>query len=105
MAARIQVKAVRDMPQTPQWSRLTRVAFRFCFAYFALYCAATQILGGLILFPHFSFPSLGTRWPMRSITMWLATHVFGITTPLMYAGNSGDTAFHWIQTLWTLVFA
>jgi uncharacterized membrane protein YphA (DoxX/SURF4 family) len=79
-----------------------RAVFRFCAVYIVLYSFATQIAGGLILFPNFSFPSLGTRWPMRAITEGLAVHLFGTRTPLVYSGNSGDTAFHWIQTFWLL---
>ena len=81
------------------------MVFRFCFVYFALYSFATQIVGGLVLFPGLAFPSLGTRWPMREITLWLATHLFHVTGPLIYSGNSGDTAFHWIQIGWLLVVA
>jgi len=97
------VAAVDSTERDPPWKLSTRVAFRFFVAYVALYSLATQIAGGLILFPNFSFPSLGTRWPMRAITEWLAVHLFHITTPLVFAGNSGDTAFHWIQTLWLLI--
>ena len=85
------------------WSRLTRVAFRLCFVYFGLYCLATPIVGGLILFPGFSFPSFGALWPMRQITFWFAANLFRLTTPLVYTGNSGDTAFHWVQTCWLLM--
>src|ERR1700722_2299318 len=84
---------------------LTRVAFRFCFVYFGLYCLATPIVGGLILFPGFSFPSFGALWPMRQSTFWLATSLFRVTTPLVFTGNSGDTTFHWVQTFWLLVFS
>lgn len=87
------------------WTRTTRVAFRFCVVYFVLYSLATQIAGGLLLTPRFSFPSLGVLWPMREITLWCATHIFGISTGLEYTGNSGDTAFYWVQTCWLLVVA
>jgi hypothetical protein len=97
--------AAVDTRHAARWNRLTRAAFRFSFVYLGLYCFATQIAGGLILFPDFSFPSLGTRWPMRDITLWVATHLFGVTTPLVYAGNSGDTLFHWIQTVWLVMLA
>jgi uncharacterized membrane protein YphA (DoxX/SURF4 family) len=80
-----------------------RLAFRFCVVYFTLYSLATQIIGGVLLTPWFSFPALGNIWPMRNITHWLAEHVFGLRTPLLVAGNSGDTAFHWIQNGWLLV--
>jgi hypothetical protein len=78
---------------------------RVCVIYLALYALATQIVGGVILTPWFSFPALGTTWPMRNVTFWLAEHVFGLRTPLVYTGNSGDTAFHWIQTAWLLLLA
>ena len=59
----------------------------------------------MILTPWFSFPALGTVWPMRAITEWLGEHVFGLRPPLVFSGNSGDTAFHWIQNAWLLVLA
>jgi uncharacterized membrane protein YphA (DoxX/SURF4 family) len=81
------------------------IAFRFAFVYFSFYALATQIIGGVILTPWFSFPALGNVWPMRQITEWLAEHVVGLRTPLVFTGNSGDTAFHWIQNAWLLVLA
>ena len=56
---------IEDVPPVARWHPATLAAFRFCFAYFALYSFTTQIVGGLVLFPGFSFPGLGTRWPMR----------------------------------------
>ena len=35
-----------------------RFTFRFCIVYFTLYSLATQIIGGVILTPWFSFPAL-----------------------------------------------
>jgi uncharacterized membrane protein YphA (DoxX/SURF4 family) len=81
------------------------LAFRFCVLYFALYAAATQILGGVLLLPGLQLPALGTVWPLRNITLWLAEHVFGLTPPLLYTGNSGDTAFHWVQLALLLTIA
>ena len=82
-----------------------RAAFRFCVAYFAIYAAATQILGGVLLLPGLQVPALGTVWPLRDLTLWAAQHVVGLTTPLVYTGNSGDTAFHWVQTALLLTIA
>ena len=87
------------------WKAATRAAFRFSVVYFTLYAAATQFLGGLLLFPGFSFPALGTIWPMRDITIWWADRVLRVSSPLIYTGNSGDTAFYWVQTLWLLLLA
>ena len=99
------VKTSADAPRVPRWTPLTRAVFRFLFVYLGLYSFASQIAGGMLLLPGLAFPSLGTRWPMREITLWLAAHVFGVAGPLLYAGNSGDTLFHWIQTLWLLTLA
>lgn len=74
-------------------------AVRFCFVYFALWCAATQVLGGLLLTPFGGVPALGPLWPMRPITEWIGTHLFGVDARFA-AGNSGDTFFYWVQTFW-----
>jgi hypothetical protein len=79
------------------------VLLRFCLTYFGLYALATQIAGGVFLLPGLSVPALGHVAPMRDVTIWLAQHVFGVRSPLVYTGNSGDTLFHWIQTGWLLV--
>ena len=81
------------------------VAFRFCIVYFTVYAAATQVLGGVLLLPGLQLPALGNVWPMRDVTLWIAEHIVGLTPPLRYTGNSGDTAFHWIQTAWLLLAA
>jgi len=78
------------------------VRFRFGVVYFGLYSLATQIAGGLFLLPGMALPALGTRWPLRPITEWCAAHVFGVAGPLVYAGNSADTIFHWVQMAWLL---
>jgi hypothetical protein len=101
----IPTASVKQEFHVPRWSAGTRLAFRFCFVYFGLYSLATQIFGGVFLFPNFSFPALGTIWPMRQITLWCAEHIFRVTSPLLYTGNSGDTVFHWVQTSWLLVLA
>src|SRR6186713_2138733 len=89
-----------------KWSSLKRVAFRFCFAYFGLYVLATQIFGSLLLVPYFQFRGLGPLWPIREITIWIAAHIFQITTPLLYSGDSiGETSFFWVQMFWILVVA
>jgi len=78
---------------------LRSLAYRFVVVYLGLFSAASQILSGLILFPQFSFPPLGTVWPMRDLTEWLGTHVFHVST-LAYQGVSADTPFHWVQLAW-----
>jgi hypothetical protein len=81
-----------------------RVLYRFVCIYLGLFAVASQFLGGLILFPGFSFPALGTVWPMRDITDWLGTHVFHVST-LAFRGVSADTPFHWVQLAWLVAAA
>ena len=80
-----------------EWRTATRAAFRFCFLYLSLYTLAGQIFGGVFVYPGL-MPALGTLWPLRDLTLWTAETVFGATSPINYAGNSGDTLFHWVQT-------
>jgi uncharacterized membrane protein YphA (DoxX/SURF4 family) len=87
------------------WRPLTRVAFRFCVIYFLAYALLTQIVGGVFLLPGFQLPALGHVWPFRELTFWLAEHVFGFAPPYIYIGNSGDTAFHWVQAAWLVTGA
>ena len=95
----------RATPVSVKWPPLVRILFRFSFVYFGLFCLATQISGSLFIIPTGSFRGLGTLWPMRSITVWIAEHVFGATDPLVYGRYSGETLFFWIQTLWLLLVA
>ncbi|PYR79870.1 MAG: hypothetical protein DMF87_10220 [Acidobacteria bacterium] len=79
-------------------------AFRFCFVYFALWSAATQVLGGLTMTPFGTLPALGPHWPMRGITEWIGTHLFGVAATFV-PGNSADTLFYWVQTFWIFCVA
>ena len=87
------------------WHPGMRTAFRFCVAYLGLYCLTTRISGGLFLLPDRSVTSLGTLWPLRDITVWVASHAFNITEPLDASGNSWDTNFFWVQAFWVLILA
>jgi uncharacterized membrane protein YphA (DoxX/SURF4 family) len=79
-------------------------AVRFCFVYFALWCAATQVLGGLLLTPFGGVPALGPLWPLRPLTEWLGAHLFGVDARFA-PGNSGDTLFYWVQEFWIVCVA
>ena len=79
-------------------------AFRFCFVYFTLWSAATQVLGGLTMTPFGTLPAFGPLWPMRGITEWIGMHVFGVAAAFE-PGNSGDTLFYWVQTFWIFCVA
>jgi uncharacterized membrane protein YphA (DoxX/SURF4 family) len=92
-------------PHVLRWSAATRIAFRFGFVYFGLFCLATQIAGSLLLFSNISFRGLGLVWPLRAITTWIAANIFNVDGPLSYGRNSGETIFFWIQTFWLLILA
>ena len=88
------------------WCPSTRLAFRFAFSYFGLYTVASHLLVYLFVPPN-TLPGqgLGTLWALSGITSWTAVHVFGITEPLVYTGNSRDTNFFWVQLFVVLVTA
>lgn len=106
MSTQTRIEPVPRDPQVSQWSPATRVAFRFCFAYFGLFCLTTQIFPCLFPIPKVDIPDLGKLWPMRQITMWSAAHIFRVAKPLVYTGSgSGDKTFDWVLAFCVLVFA
>jgi len=100
------ISSLQQDLKTPAWSLSRRVAFRFCFVYFGLYCAATQILVSIFPVPKVDTPDLDTLWPMRQIIFWTAAHVFRIRHELVYKDSgSGDKVFDWVMVICVLVFA
>ena len=51
MAAQIETVQPKSEFTAPHWTAMRRVAFRFCFVYFLLYCLTTQIIVGLFPVP------------------------------------------------------
>src|SRR5450432_371662 len=101
-----QTQDAQLLQETPHWSPGLRVAFRFCFVYFGLYCIYTQIFGGLISIPKMESIDLSSLWPMRQITFWVAAHIFHAKLPLVYTGSgSGDKTFDWVLAFCLFVFA
>src|SRR5262245_649493 len=95
-----------EQPQATHWHPLTRIAFRFSFAYFGLYFLLSHILVYVFVLPD-TLPGQGpgTQWPMFDLTSWIAVHILGITTPLVFAGNSRDTNFFWVQLFLVVLLA
>lgn len=92
--------------QVDTWSFGARLAFRFAFVYFGLYCCATQILGSMFPIPKVNIPDPGTLTPLRQMVFWTAAHVFRVKSQLVYEGSgSGDKAFDWVQVACFLVLA
>ncbi len=106
MAAQPQIAQLQQEPTARHWSLTCRVAFRLCFAYFGLFCLATQIFGALFPIPKVDVPDPGTLWPMRQITLWAAAHIFHAKLPLVYTDSgSGDKTFDWVLVFCLLILA
>jgi uncharacterized membrane protein YphA (DoxX/SURF4 family) len=78
---------------------MQRLACRFALIYLTLFCLATQISGSMLPNPWFSYRGLGRLPPLRDLTAWIGSAVFGITAPLDLS-SSGESLFFWIQTAW-----
>src|SRR5690348_5651506 len=92
--------------ETQRWSFGTRLAFRFVFVYFGVYCCTTQILGSMFPIPKVNIPDLGTLTPLRQMVFWTAAHVFRVKSQLVYEGSgSGDKTFDWVQVACFLTLA
>jgi len=64
------------------------------------------MIGGLVRSPFWGFAPPGTFPLPRAIVSWAASHVFGITQPLVVLGSgSGDKPFDWVQAFCMLVLA
>jgi uncharacterized membrane protein YphA (DoxX/SURF4 family) len=99
-----QIGQLHPEARVPPWTPACRGAFRFCFVYFGLYCVATQILGSLAPIPKVDIPDIGSLWPMRPITFWIAAHIFHAHLPLVYTDSgSGDKTFDWVLVFWLLI--
>lgn len=100
----VQIEQVQPAVQAPEWRLASRVAFRFCFVYFGLYCLSTQIITSLVPVPNFDIPDPSTFWPIRPFVFWTAAHVFGVSKPLVYReSGSGDKIFDWVLLFCMLV--
>jgi hypothetical protein len=102
----VQSAQLQQNPHSPRWSISARVAFRFCFVYFGLFCIGTQILAGLFPIPKVDIPDLASLRPARQLIFWAATHIFHAQLPLIYANSgSGDKTFDWVFAFCLLVIA
>src|SRR5258707_4177 len=99
------VQLARQAVRSP-WSPSARVAFRFCFVYFGLYCLGTQIINSVLAVPKIEVPDWGTLWPIRPMVFWVGAQLFGTKLPLVYSGSgSGDKVYDWVMVFCMLVAA
>jgi hypothetical protein len=106
VATATEIHLPHQQAQVANWSSTTRVAFRFCFLYFSLYCVFTQIFTALLPLPKIDIPDLSTFFPMRQIVIWTALHIFHTAQPPSFADTgSGDKTFDWVLAFCLLVIA
>ncbi|WP_370066760.1 DoxX family protein [Mycobacterium sp. MAA66] len=102
------VDSVADAPRRP-WSTVTKIAFRFCFLYFGLFC----LLFAQITFAFFGImgqwlPKLAVMWQMTVLSPalnWVGREVFGVEAALHQDSGSGDQAVIWVMVFCLLVVA
>ncbi len=96
---------VQHKLQVPLWGLASRIAFRFCFMYFGLFCLATQIIARL--FSNSYIPEPATLRPLRPLVVWTATHIFHVQATLGFGPISGshDNAFGWVLAFCLLVIS
>jgi uncharacterized membrane protein YphA (DoxX/SURF4 family) len=64
------------------------------------------MISGLVRLPFWGFAPPGTFGLPRAIVSWAASHVFGISEPLVVVGSgSGDKRFDWVQVICMLTLA
>ncbi|WP_243747630.1 DoxX family protein [Mycolicibacterium sp. CBMA 226] len=102
------VDSVSDTSPAP-WPTVTKIAFRFCFLYFGLFC----VLFAQITFAFFGIvgdwlPKLAVMWQMTVLgppVQWVGRAVFGVEAVLHGDSGSGDQAAIWVLVFCLLVIA
>jgi hypothetical protein len=89
-------------PAQVPWTIATRVAFRFCVAYFGMYVLFTQMFNGLVVLPVGGIRPPGLR--LRPLVGWVTAHVFHLQPLVLFTG-SGDKTSDWVQAFCLLVIA
>ena len=94
---------------TRPWSSVTKIAFRFCFLYFGLFC----VLFAQITFAFFGIvgeflPKLAVMWQMTVLgppLQWIGREVFGVDAVLHQDSGSGDQTVVWVMVFTLAVVA
>jgi hypothetical protein len=97
------------MAAVTPWHPLTRIAFRFCFIYFGLFCLwFAQIVFVYLGIAGRWLPDDAIMWQMvllDPVMTWVGQHVFGIGAALHRDSGSGDQAGIWVGVFCVLVVA
>ncbi|MCV7069101.1 DoxX family protein [Mycolicibacterium farcinogenes] len=88
---------------------MTKIAFRFCFLYFGLFCLLfAQITFAFLGIVGHWLPERAVMWQMTALgpaVSWVGRHVFGIEAVLHQDSGSGDQAAIWVLVFCLLVVA
>lgn len=97
------------MAAVTRWNPLTRIAFRFSFSYFGLFCLwFAQILFVYTGIAGQWLPDEAIMWQMVQldpVITWVGQHAFGIDAALHRDSGSGDQTGIWIGVFCLLVLA
>ena len=97
------IQSPDETQAVPAWSPFTRIAFRFCFVYFGLYCLSTQIITTLLAIPNVDIPDPSLIPPWREMIAFTAAHILRIRSPLAFVETgSGDRAIDWVLVFFLL---
>ncbi|MFG1792052.1 DoxX family protein [Nocardia sp. NPDC049149] len=97
-----------EPPEQAGWNPFARIAFRFCFVYFGLYCVIQPmfvlvLLGGMA----FQLPTDLLMWQHTALgpgLAWVGRTVFGVDAA-WHSSGSGDQTIDWVLEFCLLVFA
>ncbi|MGB6521276.1 MAG: hypothetical protein WBE83_05860 [Candidatus Cybelea sp.] len=86
----------------PRWSLSLRIAFRFAFSYFLLYCAPFP----LMWIPYGERAGQLVEGFWHALVPWVAAHVLHLPRPItVFENGSGDTTYNWVLVGCFLVIA
>jgi uncharacterized membrane protein YphA (DoxX/SURF4 family) len=97
------------IPTQSRWSAVTRIAFRFCFVYFGLFCLWFAQITYVFTGPVGRWlPDDAIMWQMMAldpVISWVGRHALGVDAVLHRDSGSGDQAAVWVGVFCLLVVA
>lgn len=89
--------------ETPAcWTQGLKIAFRFAFSYFVLYCFPFPL--GVL--PYTGKPAEWYELGWHKVVPWVAQHVLRLAQPItVFSNGSGDTTYDYVKVLCFLVLA
>jgi hypothetical protein len=85
-----------------QWNAGLKIAFRFVFSYFGLYCFPFPI--GVL--PYTEKPAEWYELLWHKVVPWVAQHVLHLSQPItIFSNGSGDTTYDYVKVLCFFVLA